>query len=119
MRKTRIGLLLFSLGLVASACGSSTSPASTSTTAATGSSKTITIQGYAFSPTTLSVPVGTKVIVTNRDSVPHTWTSDNGTFDSGTLDQGQSYSFTFTTAGSYRYHCTVHPYMVGTVSVTS
>ena len=75
---------------------------------------------YMFSPTPLTVAVGTKVTVTNREasSVPHTWTSDTGAWDSGSLSPAQPYSFTFTQAGTFTYHCNIHPFMKGEVDVT-
>jgi plastocyanin len=54
------------------------------------------------------VPVGTTVTWTNHDTVPHTVTADDGSFDSGTLQPGQSYTRTFSSAGNYPYHCSIH-----------
>ncbi|MFF4276765.1 plastocyanin/azurin family copper-binding protein [Streptomyces sp. NPDC001536] len=67
----------------------------------------------------LVVEVGQTVRWTNHDSVPHTVTTTKGPkkFDSGTLDQGDSWSYTFTTAGTYEYYCAVHPDMVASVKV--
>ena len=79
----------------------------------------LTIKGFAFSPKSLTVKVGTTVTATNLDSTPHTWTSGPASFDSGNLDQGKSYSFTFKTPGTFTYVCTYHKAMVGTVVVTS
>jgi plastocyanin len=73
----------------------------------------------AFSPSTLTVRAGTTVTVTNRDAVAHTFTSDTNGWDSGLIQPGHSYRHTFTQAGRYRYHCSVHPSMAGTVIVTS
>jgi plastocyanin len=79
----------------------------------------VEISNFAFSPATLTVPVGTKVTWTNKDSASHTVTSDDGkTFDSKGMAQGATYSFTFTTAGTFAYHCAVHPMMTATVIVT-
>ena len=86
-----------------------------STSAST--SNIITIQNFAFSPATTTVKVGTKVTWTNQDSTTHHVVSDTGAFDSGNLNNGQSYSFTFTKAGSYPYHCSIHPSMTGTIIV--
>ncbi|HZT67129.1 MAG TPA: cupredoxin family copper-binding protein [Acidimicrobiales bacterium] len=76
------------------------------------------MQNFAFNPSTLSIAVGTKVTVINKDSVDHTWTADGGQFDSGELAQNQSYSFTFNSPGAFPYHCSMHPSMTGTVQVT-
>jgi plastocyanin len=84
----------------------------------TGSTAKVTIQDFKFSPACISVATGTKVTFTNQDSVTHTATaSSTGGFDSGDLTQGQSYSKTFTTAGTYPYICDIHQYMKGTVVV--
>ncbi len=78
----------------------------------------VAIQNFAFSPTTIKVKKGTTVTWTNNDSVGHTVTATSGGgFDSGTLDSGQSYSFTFTAAGTFSYKCNIHPDMMGTVIV--
>ncbi|HET6622735.1 MAG TPA: cupredoxin family copper-binding protein [Candidatus Saccharimonadales bacterium] len=81
----------------------------------------VTIEQYAFSPATITIKAGTTVTWTNRDSVNHTVTSDDGSaikFDSGDMAQGQTYQFTFDQPGTYNYHCTPHPFMRGTVVVT-
>jgi plastocyanin len=69
-------------------------------------------------PAVLNVHPGTQVTVTNQDPVGHTWTSDTGAWDSGTLSQGNTYSYTFTTPGTYSYHCAIHSSMKGTVNVS-
>jgi len=78
----------------------------------------VAIRGFAFQPQTITVPVGTTVRWTNQDSVAHTSTSKNGVWDSGSLRQGQSFSFTFTKPGTFPYFCTIHPSMTATVIVT-
>ena len=76
------------------------------------------IQDFAFSPATIKVKVGDKVTWTNNDSVPHTVTADSGNGpNSGTLNPGKSYSFTYTSAGTFAYHCNFHSSMHGTVTV--
>lgn len=77
----------------------------------------INISGFVFSPASLTVPVGTKVTWTNKDAATHTATSNTGIFDSGDLTQGKSFSFTFTTAGTYPYVCIYHTNMIGTIVV--
>ncbi|MDO8491761.1 MAG: cupredoxin family copper-binding protein, partial [Dehalococcoidia bacterium] len=71
----------------------------------------------AFSPASISVPVGTTVTWTNKDSVAHTVTSDSGVFNSGNLSTNKTFSYTFATAGTFPYHCSLHTYMKGTVTV--
>ena len=75
------------------------------------------IVDFGFSPATLTVPVGTTVTWTNTGQVDHTVTANGGAFASGTLAPGASYSFTFRTAGTFAYHCAIHPFMTGTVIV--
>ncbi len=90
---------------------------------------TVTIADSAFSPSKIEVQAGTTVTWTNNDAVPHTVTSTkgddvdsatSGLFDSGTLQTGESFSYTFKKAGDYPYECTVHasmPSMHGKVEV--
>ncbi|MGB8492621.1 MAG: cupredoxin family copper-binding protein [Bacteroidales bacterium] len=75
------------------------------------------IQGYAYNPSSLTVPVNTTVTWINKDPVAHTVTSDTGLFDSGSIASGASYTHQFTAAGTYNYHCTIHPYMTGKIIV--
>ena len=89
---------------------------SSSTNTGPGTNEVI-IQGYAYNPTSLTVPVNTTVKWVNKDPIPHTVTSDAGLFDSGSIASGASYTQTFTTAGTYNYHCTIHPYMTGKIIV--
>ena len=77
----------------------------------------VTISEFAFAPATLTITAGDTVTWTNEDPVAHTATSTTGAFDSGDIDQGSSYSFTFTTPGTYDYLCTPHPTMTGRIVV--
>ena len=77
----------------------------------------VSIANFAFSPASLTVHVGDTVTWSNNDSVSHTTTSDTGIWDSGPLRPGASFSFTFTSAGTFGYHCMIHPFMVGAVVV--
>ncbi len=77
----------------------------------------IDIRDFTYAPRTIEVRVGDTVRWTNRDSVAHTATARNGSFDTGLLAEGESGSVRFTTAGTYRYVCTPHPDMTGTVVV--
>jgi plastocyanin len=81
----------------------------------------VIIQNFAFNPPNIVVPPGTTVTWVNADRAPHTVTATDpaGAFDSGTLQPGQSFSFTFTQPGTtYAYYCAIHPSMTGTVTVT-
>lgn len=64
-----------------------------------------------------SVAVGSTVTVTNEDGVSHTWTSEDDVFDSGSLSQGESFSYTFEEAGEYAFVCSIHPGMSGSITV--
>ena len=82
----------------------------------------VAIRSFAFEPRTIEVDVGTRVTWTNYDVAPHTATSgthgaETDLFDSGLLQRGESFGFTFTEPGSYVYHCDPHPYMEGMVIV--
>ena len=80
----------------------------------------VAIKNFAFAPASLSVKAGTKVTWTNQDSDAHTVTSagSGGPLGSKALNTGDTFSFTFTKAGTYRYLCTIHPFMTATVTVT-
>ena len=80
---------------------------------------TVNIQNMAFSPSTLNVKVGTTVTWVNKDSTAHDVVSDTGLFNSGNLNNGQSYSYTFNQTGSFPYHCGIHPSMTGTIVVSA
>ena len=80
----------------------------------------VTIQNFAFSPQTLTVAPGTTVVWTQKDSAPHTVTSDTGAWTaSAMLSPGQTFSHTFTKAGTFAYHCSVHPNMTATIVVSN
>jgi plastocyanin len=80
-----------------------------------GAASNTKVQGYA--PDEITVPVGNTVTWTNQDSAPHTVTANDASFDSGNLAPKQAYSFSFTNAGTYNYHCVYHPWMTGSVVV--
>jgi plastocyanin len=91
------------------------------TNAAPVAGDTVMISNFAFAPAALTTKVGTTVTWTNKDAEAHTVTSQDsgGPLTSAALDTGQSYSYTFTRPGTYRYLCTIHPFMTATVTVTS
>jgi amicyanin len=86
---------------------------------AAAASYRVTMKGYAYSPRTLTVDVGSTVTWTNQDTAPHDvkTTSGPAAIHSPLLDKGQSWSFTFTVAGTYGYYCTVHPDMTARIVV--
>jgi plastocyanin len=129
-------LLAFSLGLVA--CGGSsdtttetrTAPAESEAEAteteaesepapsgAAAKSEKVQIVEFTYQPDPVVVQVGGKVIWQNQDTAPHTATADDGSFDTGTIDNGKIGSATFRKAGTFTYFCEVHPDMHGTVEV--
>jgi plastocyanin len=75
----------------------------------------VTIKNFAFSPSALTIKKGTTVTWTNEDSVPHTIKSD--TFNSGTLNTGNKFQFTFSSTGTFDYSCGIHPQMSGKIIV--
>ena len=77
----------------------------------------ITIDNFTFTPKELTVAVGTTVKWVNHDDIPHTVVEKKTTFRSKALDTDDSYSFTFTSAGTFDYFCGLHPHMVGQVIV--
>lgn len=103
--------------LTVTACGgSSGSPRSGAGSGSTGN--TVTIRNFRFQPGTTTVAAGSTVQWTNRDDATHTVTGvDAAGFDSGNLAPGKTYSMTFPTAGTYRYMCSIHDYMQGTITV--
>jgi amicyanin len=84
---------------------------------ARAATQTVTISDFAFSPATVTIAAGDTVTWTNTDPVVHTATSTSGAFDSGDIAQGDTFSFTFTTPGTYDYFCTPHPTMTGRIVV--
>jgi len=119
---TLIAVAVLAIGLAA--CGSSSkssnNPPATSAgggaPATTGD--TITIQNFKFSSVT--VKPGATVTVKNMDSTTHTSTASKGEWDTGNIDAGQSKTFTAPSApGTYAFHCNIHQFMTGTLTVAS
>lgn len=114
-----VAVALAGCGGAAYGYGGGTKTTPTPAGSAAGSGTTVSIQDFAFSPQTLTVNAGAKVTWTNKDSAPHTVTAvDSLATDAATtglfnsqLGHGQSFSFTFTKAGTYFYECTIHKAM--------
>lgn len=85
--------------------------------AAQQESNVVTIDNFTFGPKELTVPVGTTVKWVNHDDIPHLVVNKDKVFRSKALDTDDSYSFTFTSAGTFDYFCGLHPQMVGKVIV--
>jgi plastocyanin len=77
----------------------------------------VEIDNFAYKPDPVRIEEGGKVIWKNEDSVPHTATAEDGSFDTGTIEEGKLKSETFKEAGTYEYVCSIHPQMHGTVEV--
>jgi plastocyanin len=118
-------VLTMFFSLLVAACGSG----STGTTASGGGATTtvtnstggsviqVIMTNRSYDPATLSIKVGDTVTWLNQDAPQHDVVADNGEFKSQLFDLGQSFSFTFTKAGTYPYHCSIHPGMNGNVIV--
>jgi plastocyanin len=98
---------------------SSTPTTATSSKPATGGgSNAVDIKNFTFVPASLNVKAGAAVKVTNSDTTAHTFTSDDGkTFNTPNIDPNSSKSVTVAKAGSFPYHCSIHPFMHGTLVV--
>jgi len=130
VRFTGFSILAGAVLVLAAACGGGSAattgpaagtPAAPASVAAasgcTGSAGTpVAIANNAFSPNAVTVTVGTVVTWTNTDATTHTVTFDDGP-DCGRLAQGATVSNTFNGAGTFAYHCTIHPFMKGTITV--
>lgn len=77
----------------------------------------VALKDFEFSPNTLQVAPGTTVVFKNLGQVPHTVTDSAGRFDSGNLDPGGQFSYTFQTPGNYQIYCRYHPYMTLSLQV--
>ncbi len=100
------GLMLGTIGLVAA-----------SAPVALAADHAVSISGFSYSPRNLTVAVGDTVTWTNSDAQAHTATADDAAWNTGNLGNGASGSVTFATAGTFPYHCNVHPDMTGSVTV--
>jgi plastocyanin len=77
----------------------------------------VKIDNFTFAPQRLTVKPGTTVTWINEDDIPHTVAATDKGFKSKVLDTNDKFSFTFTTAGSFEYFCSLHPHMTGTIVV--
>ena len=118
MKKYNILALVALAGVMVMVAGctssSNTNPAPVTSTA---SQNNVSIQNYAFSPSTLTIQKGANVTWKNDDSVQHTVVSDSPAFSSPLLNTDGTYTFQFNSTGTYPYHCSIHTYMKGTITV--
>jgi plastocyanin len=124
-------LLLTACGSQANSASSSSTSGSSTTAGSTPTTLTNAVQViqvkvveqngmYAFEPATITIPKGAQVVWTNASDAPHSVTSDTNAFGTtSNLSTNQTFMKIFNTAGTYTYHCTIHPYMKGTITVAS
>jgi plastocyanin len=111
-------VLILATALIVTAIACDDGGGDTGTTAAAAAEENVEIVDFAFNPGELTIAAGTTVTWTHGDpDVPHTATSDDDVFDSGNLNEGDEFSFTFDEAGTFPYFCSVHPTMEGTIVV--
>ena len=116
--RSAFGTLVLGLAVVASFLG--TVRAAETSAAPAANAVQVNIFNYKFDPATVTIPVGTTVTWTNKDEIPHTVASSDKSFKgSAGLDTGDSYSYTFDKPGTYKYFCTLHPFMTGVIVVTA
>jgi plastocyanin len=123
-----------SLAALSAACGGGSSdgaptapPANaTAPSSATGDNTVKAVEGagdprtaWTFDPSEITVAAGGSVTFVDAGKEAHTATADGASFDTGTLNPGESKAVTFDEAGSFAYHCSLHPWMKGTVVVTA
>lgn len=104
------------VALALPACGGS-GDAGGAPTAPTASTTAVTIENFSFTVDGIAAVDGT-VVITNSDGVAHTWTANDGTFDSGAISPGGTFDFTFAEPGEHSFFCSIHPSMTGTITVT-
>jgi Plastocyanin len=110
-------LIIISTIVVMSGCNKSDNSVSTTTTGSSPGAKEVWMQGIAFVPASKTISVGTTITWTNKDNTTHTATSGvpnspDGLFNSGNLSNGGTFSFKFTTAGTFKYFCLIHGAMM-------
>ena len=121
--------ILLLVGVLAASCGDGTggglyggggSGGTTTSTPASSDGEggvQVVMKNMAFDPDKVTIKAGESVTWTNQDSANHTVTADNGEFESGDLGKSATFTFQFDKAGTYPYHCGIHPSMTGTVVV--
>jgi plastocyanin len=115
------GVLLVAGALLLAACGGGgpKSGAPSTSGGSTSCGNSITISNYSFSPMSITVKPGATIKVTNKDAVAHTLTASDGKFNTGDINHNQTKLFTApTTPGKYDYICSIHQYMMGTITVS-
>jgi plastocyanin len=88
------------------------------TVGSAATANTVHIKNFSFSPNSVAVKLGSAITVVNDDNTTHTFTANKGAFNTGDLNSGQRRSVTVDRAGTYAFHCEIHPFMKGTVRVS-
>lgn len=114
----RLYLALIVFTLVSTTCIVACSKSS-SNNSMNNNKATVTMKNLMFSPVSLQVTAGTTVTWSNNDNATHTVTADDGSFDSGNISPGGTFTHTFSSTGTIPYHCKIHSGMTGTVVVIS
>ena len=100
------------------ACGSDNNGAVTRDVTIVSGASTKGAAAFSPNPFSESITTRSEVIWANNDGTTHRVVSDAPLFDSGNLGNGGTYTFNFVAAGTYTYHCSIHPTMVGTITIT-
>ncbi len=108
MKRVKVVLLITVVFFILASCG---------TSGGGGSSTNVSISNFSFDPASVTIKVGQSVTWTNKDSAAHTVASDAGDWTSQDIAQNQTFSHTFDQAGTFTYHCSIHPNMKGTIVV--
>ncbi|MBV4356864.1 cupredoxin domain-containing protein [Pinibacter aurantiacus] len=103
--------------LIVISCSKDSGYGSSSNSGNNQGNNTVSMQYTQYDPSTITVKAGTTITWINNDNMDHTVTANDGSFDSGTIKQGGKYTHTFSTAGTFSYHCTFHANMKGSVVV--
>ena len=109
--------IVVSLSLLFSTILVSCSKSSGTSNSAPPEPNAVSIINMTFTPATITVTAGTTVTWKNNDNMTHTVTANDDSYDSGNIGSGSSFSKTFSIAGTYPYHCSIHPSMTGKVVV--
>jgi len=117
LRWTLASLLVAAAVAVAAVLSASSAGRSRGGHPPVASADEIVIQNYAYHPANLTVRAGTTITVVNRDMTQHTLTANDGAFDTGTLQPGQTKRLTLRRPGTFPYHCQFHAFMTGTIRV--
>jgi plastocyanin len=118
----KILLIIISVFMINLICCSKNDSSTNSNGSGSPGTNEVWMQSFAFNPVTKNITTGTKITWTNKDNATHTVTSGtpgnpDGIFNSGDLNNGGTFSFTFNTAGTFKYYCAHHSSMIGTIVV--